>query len=164
MKHTKYIITIGAIFCVFVIFILYIDGVCEHNNCNNRSIKNYEYCIEHKCEWEGCTSEKGAGKSHYCYYHIEQNNLQPQKEIALTDSQVNKAKQVIESYCKELMNKQSNILAVNLINDYPEYVSEISCSFRCNVVREDSDTNLATIHLTINDDDTFKVDRLTYDE
>lgn len=62
------------------------------------------------------------------------------------------------------MDKQSNILAVNLINDYPEYVSKYSCSFRCNVVREDDNMNLGTIHLSINSDGTFEVDKLIYDK
>ena len=62
------------------------------------------------------------------------------------------------------MSKQSYILAINLINEYPEYVSEYSCSFRCNVVREDDNTNLGTIYLSINNDGSFKVDRLMLDD
>ena len=148
-----------------MIFGIYKEVICSKKNCSNFKIKNGEYCSEHNCEWEGCTSPKGAGKTHYCYYHAEQNALNNQsKEITLTDSQVKKAKQVIEEYCDNLMDKQSNILAVNLINNYPEYVSEYSCSFRCNVVREDDNTNLATIYLSINDNGDFKVDRLMYDD
>lgn len=74
------------------------------------------------------------------------------------------AKKIIEEYTNNLKEKQSNILAVNLINDYPEYVSEYSCSFRCNVVRQDDNINLATIYLSINSGGSFEVDRLMYDE
>lgn len=148
-----------------MIFGIYKEVICSQKNCNNFKIKNGEYCSEHNCEWEGCTSPKGAGKTHYCYYHAEQSALNNESaEITLTESQVSEAKQVIKEYCEDLMGKQSYILAINLINEYPEYVSEYSCSFRCNVVREDDNTNLGTIYLSINNDDSFKVDRLMLDD
>ena len=150
--------------CV-ILFVIYSETTCSLENCDNTRINGSKYCSEHNCEWEGCSSPKGAGKTHYCYYHAEQNALNNQvEEITLTDSQVNKAKQAVEEYCKSLKKKQPNLLAINLINDYPEYVTEYSCSFYCNVVREDDNTNLATIYLSINSDGSFEVDRLMYDE
>lgn len=99
------------------------------------------------------------------YYSCIEDSWNNQSEkITLTDDQVSKVKQAIEEYCENLMDKQSNILAVNLINDYPEYVTDYSCSFRCNVVREDDNTNLATMYLSISDNGDFKVDRLMYDD
>lgn len=165
IKLIKYFAIIFLpIFCI-MIFGVYKELICSEKNCNNFKIKNGEYCSEHTCEWEGCTSPKGAGKTHYCYYHAEQNALNNQsEEITLTESQVSEAKQVIKEYCEDLMGKQSYILAINLINEYPEYVSEYSCSFRCNVVREDDNTNLGTIYLSINNDGSFKVDRLMLDD
>lgn len=165
MKNLKYIIPIFLLVLFVILFVIYIETTCSLENCDNTRINGSKYCSEHNCEWEGCSSPKGAGKMHYCYYHVEQNALNNLvEEITLTDSQVNKAKNAIEEYCKTLMKNQSNLLAINLINDYPEYVSEYSCSFRCNVVREDDNTNLATIYLSINSDGSFEVDRLMYDE
>lgn len=165
MKNMKYIIPIILIFFCVILYVIYTETTCSLDNCDNKRVKNGKYCSEHTCEWEGCTARKGSGKLYYCYYHIEQNNLQNQDdEIVLTDSQVSKAKQAIQDYCTTLMAKQSNILAVNLINEYPEYVSEYSCSFRCNVVREDGNMNLGTMHLSIKSDGTFEVDKLIYDK
>lgn len=165
VKLIKYfVIILLPIFCI-MIFGIYKEVICSQKNCNNFKIKNGEYCFDHNCEWEGCTSPKGAGKTHYCYYHAEQNALNNEsEEITLTESQVSEAKQVIKEYCEDLMGKQSYILAINLINDYPEYVSEYSCSFRCNVVMGDDNTNLATIYLSINSDGDFEVDRLMLDD
>ncbi len=163
IKLIKYfIIILLPIFCI-MIFGIYKEVICGKKNCNNFKVKNGEYCYEHTCNVEGCFNEKSPG-SEICYSCIEDSWNNKSEEVTLTDSQVNSAKQAIQDYCEALMKKQSNILAVNLINDYPEYVSEYSCSFRCNVVREDDDTNLGTIHLTINKDGTFEVDRLMYDE
>ena len=163
MKNLKYIIPIFLfMFCV-ILFIICIETTCDLDNCYNARVKNGKYCSEHTCESDGCVNKKSPG-SDMCYSCIEDSWNNQSEEITLTDSQVKKAKQVIEEYCDNLMDKQSNILAVNLINNYPEYVSEYSCSFRCNVVREDNNTNLATIYLSINDNGDFKVDRLMYDD
>ncbi len=164
MKNLKYIIPIFLFMFCIILFIVYIETTCSLDNCDNKRIKNGKYCLEHTCETEGCVNKKAPG-SYSCYScHEDSRNNQNDDTITLTDSQVNSAKQLIQDYCETLMKKQSNILAVNLINEYPEYVSEHSCSFRCNVVREDDDTNLGTIHLTINKDGTFEVDKLMYDE
>lgn len=164
MKNLKYIIPIFLLVLCVILFVVYIETTCSLENCDNTIINGSKYCSEHNCEWGGCSSQKGAGKTHYCYYHVEQNALNNQvEEIILTDSQINKAKQAVEEYCESLMEKQSNLLAINLINDYPEYVSQYSCSFRCNVVRDDSNTNLATIYIKLQDDGSFKVDELKYD-
>lgn len=165
MKNLKYILPIIFLMFCIILFVVCIETTCSLDNCDNTRISGGKYCSEHNCEWEGCTSQKGAGKKHYCYYHVEQNALNNQvEEVVLTDSQVQKAKEAVREYTKKLMDKQTNILAINLINDYPEYVSEYSCSFRCNVVREDDNTNLATIYLSIDNDGNFKVSRLMYDE
>ena len=165
MKNLKYIIPIFLLILCLILFVIYSETTCSLENCDNTRVNGGKYCSEHNCEWEGCTSPKGAGKTHYCYYHVEQSALNNQvEEITLTDSQVNKAKQAIKEYCNSLMEKQPNLLAINLINDYPEYVTEYSCSFYCNVVKEDDNTNLATIYLSINSDGSFEVDRLMYNE
>lgn len=164
MKRLKYIIPIFA--CIFgiILFIIYIESICSLDKCNNPRVRHGEYCSEHTCETKGCTNKKAPG-SYTCYScHDKLLNTQEEEDVILTDSQVAKIKKVIKKYTKNLMEKQSNILAVNLINDYPESVSKYSCSFRCNVVREDSDTNLATIYVSINSNETFKVNRLMYDE
>lgn len=163
VKLIKYfVIILLPIFCI-MIFGIYKEVICSQKNCNNFKIKNGEYCSEHTCEVEGCFNEKSPG-SNMCYSCIEDSLNNESEEITLTESQVSEAKQVIKEYCDDLMGKQSNILAINLINKYPEYVSEYSCSFRCNVVREDDNTNLGTIYLSINNDGSFKVDRLMLDD
>ena len=164
MKNLKYIIPIFLLMFCIILFIIYTETTCSLDNCDNTRVNGGKYCHEHTCETEGCTNKKAPG-SYSCYScHEDSRNNQDNKETVLTDSQVNKAKNAIEEYCKALMKNQSNLLAINLINDYPEYVSEYSCSFRCNVVREDDNTNLATIYLSINSDGSFEVDRLMYDE
>lgn len=163
IKTIKYfIIILLPIFCI-MIFGIYNEAVCSRKNCNNFKVKNGKYCSDHTCETEGCINEKEPGFN-FCYSCIEDSWNNQSEEIMLTDSQVTRAKQAIEEYCENLMDKQSNILAVNIINDYPEYVTDYSCSFRCNVVREDDNTNLATIYLSISDNGSFKVDRLMYDD
>lgn len=163
MKNLKQIIIIGAIAICIVLFIVYLKTSCSFDNCDNRRVKNGKYCVEHTCEWEGCTLEKGIGKTHYCYYHTEQNALNNKKEdITLTNSQVSKIKSVIKEYCKMLIDKQSSVLSVDIINDYPEYVSKHSCSFRCTVKTESDGTKFATIYVSINNE-TYKVDSLMYD-
>lgn len=164
MKNLKYIIPIFLLMFCIILFIIYTETTCSLDNCDNTRVNGGKYCYEHTCETEGCTNKKAPG-SYSCYScHEDSRNNQDNEETALTNSQVNKAKKAIEEYCKTLMENQSSLLAINLINDYPEYVSEYSCSFRCNVVREDDNTNLATIYLSINSDGSLEVDRLMYDE
>lgn len=164
MKNLKYILPIFLLMFCIILFVIYSETTCSLDNCDNTRINGGKYCSEHTCETEGCTNKKAPG-SYSCYSCREEsfNNLDNQ-EVVLTDSQVQKAKEAVKEYTKKLMDKQSNILAINLINDYPEYVSEYSCSFRCNVVREDDNTNLATIYLSIDSDGNFKVSSLMYDE
>ncbi len=157
-----FVVILLPMFCI-IIFCVYKEGICSQKKCNNHKIKNGEYCYEHTCEVDGCVNERFPGH-HKCYSCMEDSRNNQSEEIKLTDVQVSKAKQVIEQYSKDLMNKQSYVLGINLINEYPEYVSEYSCSFRCNVVRKDDDTNLATMYLSINDNGDFKVDRLMYDD
>ena len=164
MKNLKYIISIFLLMLCVILFVIYSETTCSLENCDNTRINGGKYCSEHTCETEGCINKKAPG-SYSCYScHEDSLNNQDDNKITLTDSQVNKAKQAVEEYCENLMKKQSNLLAINLINDYPEYVSEYSCSFCCNVVRENDDTNLATIYLSINSDGSFEVNRLMYDE
>lgn len=165
MKNFKYVIIILIPIFLLMIYGIYTETTCSTDNCDDTRVKNGQYCTEHTCSVDECTAEKGVCIS-MCYYHDEERikNLQSDNKITLTDAQVQKAKEAIAEYTKMLMKKQSNILAINLLNDYPEWVSEYSCSFRCNVVREDDNTNLATIYLSINSDGSFEVDRLMYDE
>ena len=146
-----------------MLFGIYKEVICSQKKCNNFKVKNGEYCSEHTCEVEGCFNKKSPG-SDMCYACIEDSWNNQSEEITLTDAQVSKANQVIEEFCEDLMNKHPYILAINLINDYPEYVSKYSCSFRCNVVREDDNTNLATLYLSISSNGDFKVNRLMYDD
>lgn len=163
IKIIKYLVIILLpIFCI-MIFGIYKEVVCSQEKCNNFKVKNGKYCSEHTCEIDGCFNKKSPG-SDMCYSCIEDSWNNQSEEVKLTDLQVSNAKQVIEDYCADLMDKQSYILAINLINDYPEYVSEYSCNFRCNVVRKDDNVNLATIYLSIDDKGDFKVNRLIYDD
>ncbi|MBE5937266.1 MAG: hypothetical protein E7265_04455 [Lachnospiraceae bacterium] len=59
------------------------------------------------------------------------------------------------------------------IYSYGKYCEEHTCKedscggmiqYRCNVVREDNDTNLATMYIWLSDDGTFTVKELEYDE
>lgn len=61
------------------------------------------------------------------------------------------------------MSKHSNILEINLLTDEPE-TGTIYITYRCNVVRKDSGTNLATIYITMQDSGTFRVMELEYDK
>ena len=103
------------------------------------------------------TSYKGT----FCAYHKEKYSQENQ--IRLSDSQLKDVRDVVDNYCKQLMSNQSNILGINFLNENPE-TSTLYITYRCNVVREDDDTNLATIYLFINSDGSFEVDRLMYDE
>ena len=123
--------------------------------------KNGNYCIDHTCSVDGYTAQKSIG-SLECYYHL--NNYQEENKIDLTDSQIKQARIVVEDYIKTLMSKQSDILSVNIINDIPE-TTTLYIKYRCNVVRKNDDTNLATIYVSLDDkDNSFKVDGLEYDE
>lgn len=160
----KYILLI-FLSIVVIIYIKYQNNICAIDNCNNKRVANGKYCNEHTCEWDGCTAEKGIGKTHYCYYHVEQNALQYQEtnKIKLTESEIKQTRKVADDYIKQLMETQSNILAVNIINDNPE-TTTLYIKYNLNVVREDSDTNLATLYIYITSDGTFKVDKLEYDK
>ena len=164
MKNIKYFIPIGLIVLCVTLVAVKVGTTCSQRNCDNRRVKNGKYCSEHTCEWEGCTVQKGAGKENYCYYHAQQNALQSQsEEIILTESQISKAKKAINEYVQNLMEKQSDILGVNLLSDDPDVVLDYVLTYRCNVVRKDSDMNLATIYVSILEDGTFKATKLLYD-
>lgn len=81
----------------------------------------------------------------------------------MTESQISKAKKAINEYVQNLMEKQSDILGVNLLSDDPDVVLDYVLTYRCNVVRKDSDMNLATIYVSIVEDGTFKATKLLYD-
>lgn len=163
MKNKKCTVWIVILLSCIILIIVTKEKKCKIDNCKNNRIKNGKYCIEHTCEVEGCTAQAGILMP-ICAYHFEEYLNNPSEETILTDSQIKKAKRAIEEYCKKLMDKQSNILAINLINNYPENVTDYSCSFRCNVVRKDEDVNLATIRLLIDEEGEFKVDNLIYDD
>ena len=147
-----------------ILLVIYTETTCSLENCDDNRIKGGKYCYEHICETEHCVNQKSPG-SYSCYScHEDSLNEQDSGEVTLTDSQVDKAKQAVENYCEDLIKKQSYLLAINLINDYPEYISEYSCSFYCNVVMKDDNTNLATIHVKLQEDGTFKVDGLIFNK
>lgn len=165
MKKAKYMLLALVAIYAIIVYLYNTNKPCEFDECNNKRLENGEYCLEHTCEWEDCTSQKGVGKAKYCYYHVQQSALQYQKEnqIKLSDSQLKDVRDVVDNYCKQLMSNQSNILEINFLSENPE-TSTLYITYRCNVVREDDDTNLATIYVSINKDGTFKVDSLMYDE
>lgn len=137
--------------------------ICKIENCNNPCLKykigheSYysSYCEDHTCKEEGCGGQKNPNDD-YCSLHIEE-------QIKLTDSQIEEVKELANKYFEQLITKQSNILAINMINDTPK-TTKNNISFRCNIVREDSDTNLATLYIYITDDGVFKVHKLEYDK
>lgn len=92
-----------------------------------------------------------------------QKKYEEEDRLELTDSQISEIKQVVKEYTDNLMEKQDNILAVNLLGDVPSSVYKTGITFNCNVVRTDSDTNLATIYIVMNSDGSFKVQSLMYD-
>ena len=146
---------------------------CRVENCDNPCIKyrvanSYYYancCEEHKCIEKDCYDciELGEfGDGEHCTYHLSKINYQEENKMILTDSQIQESKRVVDEYCDLLMSKQSNIKSINFIGDNPE-IGTIYIMYRCNVVREDSDINPATIYVTMDDDGNFKVQSLDYD-
>lgn len=138
--------------------------LCSVENCNNIVVKNDyghvvysygKYCEEHTCKEDSCGGMV-QDNGDYCNIHTE-------KQITLSDKQLIEVRQVADEYINQLMSMHSNILDVNIINDNPKLTTK-DIQYRCNVVREDNDTNLATIYLFINSDGNFEVDRLMYDE
>lgn len=138
--------------------------LCGVENCNNIVVKNDyghgvysygKYCEEHTCKEDSCggmTHDDGG----YCSIHTE-------KQITLSDEQLIEVRQVADKYIGQLMSIHSNILSVNIINDNPKLTTK-DIQYRCNIVRKDSDTNLATLYIYITSDGTFKVDKLEYDK
>lgn len=136
--------------------------ICKVENCSNiceRRNKNssiyLDYCKEHLCKEEYCGSPKDIGND-YCSFH---KILQ----IQLSDEQITEAQKLVDEYCKKIMSKQSNILAINLFHDKPKTTSQY-IYFDCNVVREDSNTNLATIYLYLTSEGDIKIKELKYDD
>ena len=162
MKKVK-IYSIIVFICIIGI-IISLSNKCEHKGCNNSKIKGSNYCENHTCKWEGCNSESVPGMK-YCYKHEEKYDKQITEEdkIELSDSQIENIKQVIKEYSDNLIEKQDSILAVNLLSDTPVTAYTTGITFNCNVVRTDSDTNLATIYVIMNNDGSFKVQSLIYD-
>lgn len=165
MKKVKTYFVILIIFIIGITTVVLINSKCEHKGCNNPKIKGSNYCEKHTCQWDGCNSERAPGMK-YCYYHEEEfdKQLAEEDKLELTDSQISEIKQVIKEYTDNLMTKQNNILAVNLLGDSPSSAYKTGITFSCNVVRDDSDTNLATIYIVMNSDGSFKVQSLMYDK
>lgn len=116
------------------------------------------------CLVDGCYNDV-ANNSAYCEEHSISDVLlqhEEEKNLKLTNQQINEARKVVDQYCRNLISKHSNIRGINIINDTPE-TTESLIMFRCNVVRDDSDTNLATIYVKLQDDGSFRVDELKYD-
>ena len=160
-KNIKYLIPIFTIIVLFVIYAIYNVIVCGKDGCNNLRIKNSKFCSKHTCSNENCFNEKIPGFD-ICYSCFEENSNE--EEYTLTDNQLQQAHNTINEYCNNLMEKQSNILAINLINNMPESVTDYSCTFKCNVVTKESDINIATILLLIDKDGNFSVQNLLYDD
>lgn len=138
--------------------------LCGVENCNNIVVKNDyghgvysygKYCEEHTCKEDSCGGMI-QDNGDYCSIHTE-------KQITLSDEQLIEVRQVADEYINQLMSMHSNILAVNIINDNPKLTTK-DIQYRCNVVREDNDTNLATMYIWLSDDGTFTVKELEYDE
>lgn len=147
---------------------------CKAENCNEPCISyklghetfNGSYCEEHTCIETDCYNGIEFGKfgdGKYCTYHKSKKDYVEQNKIILSDYQIEEVKKVVNEYCESIMSKHSDILAINLINDEPE-TGIIFITYRCNVVREDSRTNLATIYISMHDDGTFRVIELKYDK
>ena len=162
MKKVK-IYSIIVFICIIGIIIISLSNKCEHKGCNNSKIKGSNYCENHTCQWEGCNSESVPGMK-YCYEHEEEYDKQITEEdkLELSDSQIEGIKQVIKEYSDNLIAKQDSILAVNLLSDTPVTAYTTGITFNCNVVRTDSDTNLATIYVVMNSDGSFKVQSFMY--
>lgn len=148
--------------------------ICKAENCNEPCINykighetfNGSYCEKHTCAETDCYDgidfgQSGDGK--HCTYHKLQNDYLEKNKIILSESQIEEVKKVVNDYIELLMEKHSNILAVNLINDTPE-TGTMYIKYRCNVVREDSNTNLATIYVIMNENGNFRVTELEYDK
>ena len=74
MKNGKYIIlTLLFLICIISILILiYKETTCVLDNCNNKSVENGHYCVEHTCEVDGCVARRGVAKK-LCYHHFEEH-------------------------------------------------------------------------------------------
>ena len=106
--------------------------------------------FDNVCEFRGCNNFKSK-------------KIEEESRLELSDSQIESIKQVIKEYSNNLVEKQDSILAVNLLSDTPVTAYTTGITFNCNVVRTDSDTNLATIYVVMNSDGSFKVQSLMYD-
>ena len=183
MKDKK-TITLSIIMLIITFIIIYTINnyydsedkinICKTENCNEPCISykighetfSGTYCEKHTCIEADCYNgiEFGQyGDGNYCTYHKSKNDYEEQNKIILSDSQIEEIKKVVDEYCELIMSKHSNILAINLINNTPE-TGTIYIKYRCNVVREDSNTNLATIYILMQDDGTFRVTELEYDK
>lgn len=137
------------------------EPICKVSDCTNICIKTMpsygiygDYCSIHTCLIDDCDMYKDATEK-YCSWHTEQ-------QIQLSETQVQEVKNVVDLYCKKLMTEHTYILAVNLFHEEPK-ISNQDIYYKCNVVRDDNDTNLATIYLYITDDGTVKIKELKYD-
>ena len=83
--------------------------------------------------------------------------------ITLSETQEKEMKKKVDDYCNTLIKRHPEILAINLFSEKPK-VTPTKIYYECNVVRSDSDTNLATIYLYNTEDGGFEIDGLEYDE
>lgn len=74
------------------------------------------------------------------------------------------AKDILYEYIENIHNNKTDILHINLINDYPKYISHYSCSFNCEIFKKDGDINSGTIYLSKDEKDMFKIDKLEYNK
>ncbi len=146
------------------------ENICGVEECNNECVHYFlahstyygEYCDEHTCNAEDCYSKKDID-SDFCSYHILIHQKEEEERIKLSESQIEQVRKIAEEYCDLIMEKHSNIKNIYIYNDEPE-TDSVYIKFKCNVSRDDSDINPATIYLTIDDNGRFKAETLKYDK
>lgn len=168
-KSKKFMIIFMFTVLILIICIIIINREpCEVEGCNNRKLENSKFCIDHTCGLSNCPNQKRDNMI-FCDYHLDYYSNDNKKDdseydtTVLTDNQLKQARAAVDDYIKLLMEKQSNILGVNIIRDVPE-VSGTYIKYECNVVREDDNINLATISVLMESDGNFKVTGLTYND
>lgn len=154
-------IILGGVIIILLIYTVYTLAPCMHIGCNKRHAKGSRYCIDHICRWKGC--KKGVeGDEIYCSFHYKENKEnEKNNKKTLTTAQSKKIKELIEDYCDELVEKQSDVISISVTYDNP-LVFDDSAAYRCKVERISLGTNDATIYVNINGEDNFSIDCLLY--
>ena len=151
-------IILGGIIIILFIYTVYVTTPCAHIGCDNRREKGSRYCSVHKCKWNECKVEAEIG-GRYCSFHRKEDEKNNKK--TLTTAQSEKIKELIEDYCDELVEKQSDVISISVTYDNP-LVFDDSAAYRCKVERISLGTSDATIYVNINGKDNFSIDCLLY--